>query len=221
MLPGKGLLTPIQKAFLPMFVQIPDQAQFYLSGGTALSEFHLGHRLSFDLALFTAEEQIILPGYGLQVSVTRRFAALVELLVSQQKEHLRVDLALDSPFRFEVPLPTEIGVPVNSFLDLKVDKLLAYYGPAEPRDAVDLYFIFQHDSPDALLPLAAQKDPGFDLYWFAVALNRAAEFPDEVERWPVNMLIPFDPLRLKDEFHRLALALMSRISSQTDTENAL
>ena len=231
MLPGKGLLTPIQRAFLAVFVEIPDQAQFYLSGGTALSEFHLGHRLSFDLDLFTAEEQIIppvsyqvealAPRYGLQVSVTRRFATFVELLVSQEKEHLRVDLALDSPFRFEVPLPTEIGVRVNSFLDLKVDKLLAYYGRAEPRDAVDIYFIFQHDSPDALLPLAAQKDPGFDLYWFAVALNRASEFPDEVERWPVKMLIPFDPLRLKDEFHSLALALMSMISSQPDTENAL
>ena len=127
MLPGKGLLTPIQRAFLAMFAEIPDQAQFYLSGGTALSEFHLGHRLSFDLDLFTAEEQLIppvsyqvealAPRYDLQVSVTRRFATFVELLVSQEKEHLRVDLALDSPFRFEAPLPTEIGVRVNSFLD--------------------------------------------------------------------------------------------------------
>lgn len=35
MLKGKGLLTPIQKAFLAAFAGLPDQAQFYLSGGTA------------------------------------------------------------------------------------------------------------------------------------------------------------------------------------------
>jgi predicted nucleotidyltransferase component of viral defense system len=30
---------------------------------------------------------------------------------------------------------------VNGYLDQCVDKLLAYFGRAEPRDAVDLYFI--------------------------------------------------------------------------------
>jgi hypothetical protein len=33
-----------------------------------------------------------------------------------------------------------------------------------------------------LVELACQKDTGFDLYWFAVALNRTEKFPDEIER---------------------------------------
>jgi hypothetical protein len=33
-------------------------------------------------------------------------------------------------------------------------------------DAVDLYFLLQQKRVDLLLALAAQKDPGFDLYWF-------------------------------------------------------
>jgi len=84
MLRGKGLLTPLQRACLAAFAGLPDQAHFYLSGGTALAEFYLGHRLSFDLDLFTPEEALILPTsyqiettaprYGLQVSVVRRFA---------------------------------------------------------------------------------------------------------------------------------------------------
>ena len=37
-----------------------------------------------------------------------------------------------------------------------------------------------------MLDKAKQKDPGFDLYWFAIALNRSLNFPDEPERWPVN-----------------------------------
>ena len=69
-------------------------------------------------------------------------------------------------------------------------------------------------SPDELMAQAAQKDPGFDLYWFAVALNRAADFPDELERWPVRMLQPFEPGRLKAQFRELALQVMSRATAK-------
>jgi hypothetical protein len=82
MLLGKGLLTPAQEAFLRLFAQLPDQEQFYLTGGTALAELYLGHRLSFDLDLFTPQEDLILPfsygveracqAAGLAGSVTRR-----------------------------------------------------------------------------------------------------------------------------------------------------
>ena len=224
MLRGKGLLTPIQTACLAVFATLPDQTHFYLTGGTALAEFYLGHRLSFDLDFFTAEDALILPvsyqieavapRYDLQVAVVRRFATFVELLMSRGQEQVKVDLALDSPFRFDPPRQTEIGIAVNSYRDLSVDKLLAYYGRAEPRDAVDLYFILQRESLDALLPLAARKDPGFDLYWFAVALNRAATFPDEGERWPVKMLVPFDAVALKRKFQDWALTLMSRVTAR-------
>lgn len=222
MLKGKGLLTPIQNVFLAAFAELPDQAQFYLAGGTALAEFYLGHRLSFDLDFFTAQADLILPvsyqveavcpPHGLEVSVTRRFATFVDLLLTRGEEKLRVELVLDSPFRFEPPILSEYGVWVNDFQDLKVDKLLAYFGRAEPRDAIDLYFLLQQEPVAPLLALAAQKDPGFDLYWFAVALNRAAEFPDEPERWPVKMLLPFDPLEIKRTFHELALDLMSEVT---------
>jgi len=138
----------------------------------------------------------------------------VEFLLTYGEEQIRVDLALDSPFRFESPLLAEVGVWVNDFRDLKVDKLLAYYGRAEPRDAIDLYFVLQQEAVDPLLELAAQKDPGFDLYWLAVALNHAAEFPDEPERWPVKMLLPFEPSQLKHTFQKLAMDLMSRVTGK-------
>jgi len=60
------------------------------------------------------------------------------------------------------------------------------------------------------LEQAAQKDPGFDLYWFASALHRAESFPDEAERWPVKMLKPFEPTKIKRKFQGLALELMGR-----------
>jgi hypothetical protein len=104
-------------------------------------------------------------------------------------------------------------VLVNDLQDLQVDKLLAYYGRAEPRDAVDLYFILQRTSIDKLLELAAQKDPGFDLYWFAIALNRVASFPNEIERWPVKMLQPVSASDLKRSFIDLAQRLMGKLTT--------
>jgi hypothetical protein len=61
MLRGRGLLTPIQRSFIAGSAALPDQAQFYLAGGTALAEYYFGHRLSFDLDFFTAEASLILP----------------------------------------------------------------------------------------------------------------------------------------------------------------
>jgi len=181
-------------------------------------------RLSFDLDLFTPEEDLILPfsygveracaAVGLDVRVTRRFSSFVELVVSRQAESVRVDLAQDSPFRLGPPIESRHGVWVNDWQDLAVDKLLAYYGRSEPRDAIDLFFILQSATLDTLLELASQKDTGFDLYWFAVALNRAADLPDEAVRWPVKMLAAWDPPALKQTFQLLALEMMARLTGK-------
>ena len=55
MLKGKGLLSTGQRRFLRLFSKMPDSTHFYLTGGTALAEFYLGHRYSFDLDLFRGE----------------------------------------------------------------------------------------------------------------------------------------------------------------------
>lgn len=219
MLKGKGILSNFQTDFLRLFAGLPDQERFYLTGGTALAEYYLGHRLSYDLDLFTSEADLILPfsyqveqtaqSAGLQVIVVRRFASFVEFQVSRGDEQLKIDLALDSPFRLAPFETNEIGLIVNDFQDIQTDKTLAFFGRAEPRDAVDLYFLLQKTSFEDLAKQARQKDPGFDLYWFAVALNRVAKFPDEIARWPVKMLVECDPVKLKRMFRALAMQIMS------------
>lgn len=61
MLKGKGTLTPIQKILLVEFEKIREASFFYLTGGTALAEFYLGHRRSYDLDFFTRERDLIIP----------------------------------------------------------------------------------------------------------------------------------------------------------------
>ena len=56
---GFGTLTHLQKEFIQILASLPDKDQFYLAGGTALAEYYLGHRLSFDLDYFTGTENLV------------------------------------------------------------------------------------------------------------------------------------------------------------------
>lgn len=221
MLKGKGTLAPIQKNLLVDFGKIRDASLFYLTGGTALAEFYLGHRRSYDLDFFTAEKELIIPftkdieesflRQQFTLNVIRRFESFVELEVSKKGESVQLHFAYDSPFHFEEPRPSEFGVRINDYQDLIIDKLLAFFGRAEPRDAVDLFFILQNENFWRLLDLAPHKDPGFDLYWLAIALEKAREFPDGIDQWPVDMLIDVDARELKTTFLSLAHEIMDKI----------
>ena len=78
---------------------------------------------------------------GLHVNVIRRFSSFVEFEAGYEHENTKIQLAYDSPFRFEEPVDSELGIKINDYKDLIVDKFLAFFGRAEPRDAVDLFFI--------------------------------------------------------------------------------
>lgn len=116
---GFGTLTPLQKEFMDILANLPDKDQFYLAVGVALSEYYLGHRLSFDLDYFTGTENLILPlSYqietacrkrGLSLKIVRRFSTFVELLVEKENESLKIDMVLDSPFRFGSPVLSNEG----------------------------------------------------------------------------------------------------------------
>lgn len=221
MLMGKGIMSDLQRRILVSFSGLPDSSYFYLGGGTALAEFYLGHRKSYDLDLFTAEKRLILPFSRIveeelirekfYVDVIRRFSSFVEFEVTQRDEATKVQLAYDSPFRFEEPVDSNLGIKVNHYKDIMVDKLLAFFGRAEPRDAIDLFFILKKENIGELADLAAEKDPGFDLYWLAVAMNEVKDFPDDITRWPVEMLIEIKVEELKRVFSRISIEIMNSL----------
>lgn len=53
---GRGILTRVQRRVILAIAELQDSAHFYLTGGTALAEFYLGHRKSYDLDLIDAIE---------------------------------------------------------------------------------------------------------------------------------------------------------------------
>jgi hypothetical protein len=220
LLKSNGIITDLQREILLIFSTIPDSDMFYLTGGTALTEFYLAHRKSFDLDIFTTEKALVIPFSRafedeikkvFQIKVIRRLETFVEFEVSGKDEKTRVQIALDSPFRFENPVDSDIGIKVNDYTDLIVDKLLAFFGRAEPRDAVDLFFILKDEDFWKLTELAKGKDPGFDLYWMAIALKKVENFPDEINLWPVDMIKEVNPKEIKTLFSKLAIEIMERI----------
>lgn len=208
MLMGKRIISAEQETLLRAFARLEDSERFYLTGGTALAEFYFGHRRSYDLDFFTSERSLITPfshemetalkDGGLGVRPLRRFHSFAEFLCTVDGREVRVQLAYDSPYRFEAPAQSEYGVLVNGYQDLVVGKLLAFFGRSSHRDAVDLLFILQREDPEDLFARAKEKDPGFDLYWLAVALRQVGEFPDSIAEWDVAMISPIDvPLAKK------------------------
>jgi len=220
LLRGKGIITDLQREISHIFSRISDSRMFYLRGGTALAEFYLAHRKSFDLDIFTAEKGIIIPfSYAFEeeikkyfsLKVIRRFESFVEFEVMDKEKSTRVQLALDSPFRFEKPLESDAGVLVNDYKDLVVDNLLAFFRRAEPRDAIDLFLITNTEDFWELTELAKQKDPGFDLYWLAVALHKIKEYPESINDLPVVMIKEINIKDLKDLFLNLSMEIMGKI----------
>ncbi len=218
--PKSTILTPFQKEVLVFFANLKDSQHFFLTGGMALAEFYLGHRKSFDLDMFTSEKELILPFSRVleeemqkvfSVQVTKRFETFVEYEIAIKTESIKIQLVYDSPFHLDSPSESIFGVKINSYKDLTTDKLQAFFGRMEPRDAVDLFFILKTEDFWQLCQQAQQKDPGFDLYWLAIALSKVKDFPDDIKQWPVEMIVEVDVPGLKKYFSNLSAQIMDNI----------
>lgn len=180
------VLTSLQKEILNEFPKVLESELFYLTGGTALSAFYLQHRRSHDLDFFTDKEGVILPfsfrleevlkNKGIDVERLRGLHSFVELSVKKEQEMTVIHLAQEAPFRFEAPKETNKypGIKIDSLTDIASNKLLALFQRATLRDFVDVYLLVKENyfTKEKLMALAKQKDPGFDLYWLGVALEK-------------------------------------------------
>lgn len=203
------VLTPIQKEILNAFPSIAENELFYLAGGTALAAFYLKHRKSNDLDFFTDKENVILPfsfrlGKTLEnkaflLERSRGLNSFVEIAAKKGSNSTLIHLAQDAPFRFEPTktFPDFPGVRIDSLPDIASNKLLALFQRATLRDFIDIYFLVEegHFSADKLVELAANKDPGFDLYWLGVAFERINFFSkDEPDMLLLIKKCPYDAL---------------------------
>lgn len=188
-----NLLTPLQRQILD--VARDHLPGFFLTGGTALGVFYLGHRRSVDVDLFsrdkaTYEDRVrdfvrLMTDRGLKVTAGSAGVGFRRFTVQSASESLPVDLVLDTTPAVAPPAHSDDGLALDSIEDITANKLCAILGRAEVRDYVDLYFLARagHD-PLASLAAAQRKDGGLDAASLAFVLSdvRVNASPEGLEK---------------------------------------
>jgi hypothetical protein len=163
---------------------------FALAGGYAVQAHGLLERPSEDVDIFTtlaAEEQFpaavraAVAAYeaaGLTVEVLLENATFARLSVHDPvSDHTsKVELGID--WRQHPPTVLDIG-PVLARDDAVANKVCALYSRGQARDYIDVHAATQSGAytPEQLLELAADHDPGFDAAHFAQALRAVQRLP--------------------------------------------
>ncbi len=216
----KAPLTGLQRDVISVLKEMEEWRDFYFSGGAALALFHLGHRLSEDLDFFTSTEGLIpivsskarktLEQRSIETETVRSFRSFVEFVARKKGESIKVQLALDTPFRLD---GTEVidGLVVDSLTDIAAGKLLALFGRAAERDFVDIFFLVKEGlfTLEELISKASEKDPGMDKYYLGLAFEQARSLPDDSEGLKLRLLKPVDMKELKRLFVEKAVMLLA------------
>ena len=178
------ILTENQKKILAFIADDKVIAgSFYLSGGTALAEYYLRHRLSEDLDFFAEKEfePQAISAFFKKIEVE---AGIREVTYEQSFNRNLFFLDMDADrikteFTY-FPFPRieqgkKMGkLGIDSLLDITVNKVFTIYQKPRARDFIDLYCIVQKEKKWALDELAKKAQVKFD--HFLDPLQLAAQF---------------------------------------------
>jgi hypothetical protein len=162
-------LSPLQRELLREF--FAREPQFVLTGGGALTGYHLHHRATEDLDLFAKPPAAVTDGrraveaaadvLGASVESLRLHPEFVRLLVRRGAEAVVVDLAIDRSVDVDETVDAGDGVRIHSMREIAANKLCALLGRSEIRDLVDLRALMGRGIDlDAALVDAERKDGG-------------------------------------------------------------
>ncbi|OGK18910.1 hypothetical protein A3D80_01475 [Candidatus Roizmanbacteria bacterium RIFCSPHIGHO2_02_FULL_40_13b] len=217
---AKTILTPFQKEVLDLISKNAHITQnFYLTGGTALAEFYLHHRLSEDLDLFSEQEfklshiQALVADISATLQLTkmdyRQQFGLYTFFLHRGTDMLKVDFNY-YPFQ---PIGEKIfynnALPIDSLHDIAVNKLQTIATQPRSRDFIDLYCILQQEkwTIETLRKEARNK---FDWYVDEIQLGSRFLMVTELKDLP-HILIPVKEKSWEDFWLEEAQKLKSDI----------
>ncbi len=181
MLPN--ILTETQQTVLRVIgssQQLHDR--FYLTGGTALAGFYLGHRYSEDLDFFSFEDvdpmgievflkaykdELGYESYEYQQSMNRNLYFL-----RYDEEELKMEFTYFPFLQIEKPIEDD-GLRIDSVLDIAVNKLFTIYQRSVARDYIDLYMLCKKEGY-TIKDLLAKARVKFD--WHIDPLQLGSQF---------------------------------------------
>jgi len=150
----KTILTQNQKNVLDIISQDKDICRnFYLTGGTALAEYYMNHRLSEDLDFFTEQEfnpQAIFVFFkknqtkiGIKrIDFQSSFNRNLFFLYLNNQEVIKTEFTY-FPFP-RIEKKTKKGcLFIDSLIDIATNKIFTIYQKPRSRDLIDLYLILK------------------------------------------------------------------------------
>lgn len=212
----KTILTPFQQKLLNIIAN--DNyliSRFYLTGGTALAEFYLKHRLSEDFDLFS-EKEVYLPSI---TSFLKKIAPEINLIKMEHRPFLGLHsfmLHLKNRKKFKIdfnfyPHPRiEPGIKykklsVDSLYDIATNKVHTLFMKPRARDYIDLFLILKN-SDLSVKKLIIDAKIKFDWHIDPLLLGSQLKKVQTIQDMPV-MLIPFDRSAMEKFFLSLAKSL--------------
>ena len=173
--------------------------KFYLTGGTALAEFYLSHRLSEDLDFF-AEEEFDPQNVSVVFKKIQNKIGIKNIKFEQSFNRNLFFLELENdlikteftyfPFP-RIEKKNKIGeLFIDSLLDIAVNKIFTIYQKPRSRDFIDLYFILQKEKW-GMEDLVKQAQIKFDHYIDPLQLGAQFLKVKELKDYP-RMIIEID-----------------------------
>ena len=215
----QSILSPSQIRVLHELAEDPIvTSSFYLSGGTALAEYYLHHRLSEDLDFFSPQDfdasdiSIVLKKISAAAGITGvRFEQSFNrnlFFLETADETIKTEFTYFPFDRIDTTKKTE-DLQIDSLLDIAVNKIFTIFQKPRSRDFIDLYCIIEKESwtIDELARMAQVK---FDTNIDRLQLGAQFASAEDLVDFP-RMLIHLEPIIWRDFFKNEAQKLKPEI----------
>ncbi|MCP4669588.1 MAG: nucleotidyl transferase AbiEii/AbiGii toxin family protein [Deltaproteobacteria bacterium] len=212
-----------REVLLQLITEPSIEEHFFLTGGTALAVFYLHHRISNDLDLFSLKQTNLS-----ELGFWMKGLWPEDMAVIQQSPHFlsclvretRIDLVID-PHSADEERPSRLfenghELQIDTIESIVSNKFCTCVSRTEPKDYVDLYFIFKKIPEmelETVYALAKKKDAIFDdPPTVAFQLEEGMALIKEKPEIVPSLLIAFDYQDFLAFFENLATWIYKRLS---------
>jgi predicted nucleotidyltransferase component of viral defense system len=219
------ILSENQKRLLKLLSEEKSiYANFYLTGGTALAEFYLHHRLSEDLDFFS-EREFDPQSISVVLKKIQEKAGIKQIEFQQSFNRNLFFLHTDTdvikteftyfPFTRIEQKQKIGGLFIDSIIDIAVNKLFTIYQNPRSRDFIDLYSILRHTPTVTVDSLAESTQIKFDTYIDPIQLGAQYMKVTELKDYP-RMLENLDEKVWQEFFIKEAEKLSIKVFKRED-----
>ncbi|MFH1838363.1 MAG: nucleotidyl transferase AbiEii/AbiGii toxin family protein [Candidatus Kuenenbacteria bacterium] len=190
----KTILSQNQKKVLTIISRDEKICRFfYLSGGTALAEFYLKHRLSEDLDFFS-EHEFDTQAINVFFKKNKKILGIKEIDYEQsfnrnlfflrlQNDVIKTEFTYFPFLRIDKSLKKD-NLEIDSLLDIAVNKIFTIYQKPRSRDFIDLYFINQKTNW-TISELTKKAKIKFDFHIDPLQLGSQFILAESVKDYPI------------------------------------